>query len=284
MGVLKATLEGYGPDPRIWWRNIAWRMNSFTSDHPVIFVVGAPRSGTTLLQTLLQAHRECFGIEGETGLFDWQNLFRKERLHFGLEGDALKSAIKEASGRVDFMDRQIARLATETGRRVFIEKTPQHVMRLRVILRSFPRARIVHITRDGRDGFCSAQSHRNVPQRRSVSAFGHYWRRCVRAGLAFDEDPRLSRIRYEDLASDPEATLRTLVTGLDLEWDPNQLDPMRRGNDARARRTEFSRLGEAISGSRIGRWKNELDEAQQQAFLQIAGRELEILGYEGHEH
>lgn len=255
-------------------------MDSFTSDHPVIFVVGAPRSGTTLLQTLLQAHRDCFGIEGETGLFDWQNLFRKDRLHFGLEGDALREAINEASGRIDFMERQISRLATESGRRVFIEKTPQHVMRLPVILRRFPNARIVHITRDGRDGFCSAQSHRNVPQRRSISVFRRHWRKCVRAGLSFDQDPRLLRIRHEDLSTDPEQTLRTLVTGLGLEWDPQQLDPMRRGNDARAQRSEFARLGDAISGSRIGRWRNELHENQQQVFLEIAGEELTTLGYE----
>ncbi|MCP4833261.1 MAG: sulfotransferase [Phycisphaera sp.] len=178
------------------------------------------------------------------------------------------------------MERQISRLATESGRRVFIEKTPQHVMRLPVILRSFPNARIVHITRDGRDGFCSAQSHRNVPQRRSISVFGRYWRKCVRAGLSFDQDPRLLRIRYEDLSTDPEQTLRTLVTGLGLEWDPQQLDPMRRGNDARGQRSEFARLGDAISGSRIGRWRNELDENQQQVFLEIAGEELTTLGYE----
>lgn len=280
MRVLKATLEGYGVDPRVWWRNVVWRLDPTRSGRSAVFVVGAPRSGTTLLQTLLQAHHDCFGIEGETGLFDWQNLFRKERLHFGLEGDALKTAMNEASGRVDFMDRQIGRLSEESGRKIFIEKTPQHVLRLPVILRSFPEARIVHITRDGRDGFCSAQSHRNVPQRRSASAFAHYWRKCVRAGLRHDRDPRLRRIRYEDLTLDPETTLRGVMEGLGLEWDPDVLDPMKRGRDARADRDEFARLGEAISGSRIGRWRDELDEEQRTTFERIAGPELRALGYE----
>ncbi len=277
---VKATLAGYGSDPRQWIRNVRWRLTSRTSDFPCIFVVGAPRSGTTLLQTLLQAHSRCFGIEAETGLFDFQSLFRPERHHFGLEGAARDQAMGEASDRVDFMDRQIRRLAAETGGSRFVEKTPQHVLRLRVILRSFPRSQVIHIVRDGRDGFCSAKGHRNIPQRRSAATFASYWNKCVVAGLQHEQDDRVRRFSYEELAADPHATLESMMSWLGLQLEDRQLDVSSRSTDQRAQRDVFARLGSAIDASSVGRWRTELSSTEQASFNQIAGPTLKRLGYD----
>jgi hypothetical protein len=277
---LRATLQGYGANPLNWIRDARWRLTLRTSSFPCIFVVGAPRSGTTLLQTLLQAHSKCFGIEAETGLFDLQSLFRPERHHFGLQGAARDQAMDEARDRIDFMDRQIRRLATETGAERFVEKTPQHVLRLRVILKSFPESKVIHIVRDGRDGFCSARGHRNIPQRRSAAAFAKYWRRCVDAGLLHDSDDRVRRCFYEDLARDPSATLEELMNWLGLDIESRQLDVSTRSSDQRARRDVFARLNTSIDTSSVGRWREELSPMDQATFLRVAGRTLEKLGYE----
>ena len=47
-------------------RNVRWRLNCSVSQEPVVFVVGAPRSGTTLLQRMLSLHDQLFSIQGET--------------------------------------------------------------------------------------------------------------------------------------------------------------------------------------------------------------------------
>lgn len=279
IGKLPLTLRQYGGDPRVWWRNLAWRRRRDVSHAPIVFVVGAPRSGTTLLQKVIEAHSQCFAHDEETGMFTLQNLFLLERRHFGLEGDALRTAMSEARSRVDFMDRQIRRLQDAHGGRLFVEKTPQHVLRLPAILAGFPDARVVHVVRDGRDAFCSAQSNAGVPQRGSVVRFAGYWRRCVDAGLAFDDDPRLRRISYESFTEDPSSVLADIMGHLGLEPESEQLDSQSRATDRRADRPEFERLGGEISSSSVGRWRRDLSPETVATFERVAGPTLRRLGY-----
>ena len=279
LGTLSLTLRRYGGDPRVWWRNVTWRRRADVSRVPVVFVVGAPRSGTTLLQKVIEAHSECFAHDGETAMFNLQNLFLLERRHFGLEGEALRSAMSEARSRIDFMDRQIRRLRDIHGGTLFVEKTPQHVLKLPTILAGFPDARVVHVVRDGRDAFCSAQSNAGVPQRGSVIRFATYWRRCVDAGLAFDDDPRLRRISYEAFTADPDQVLAEIMNHLGLESEPEQLDSQTRVSDRRADRPEFQRLGGEISSSSVGRWRRDLPPEMVATFERVAGPTLRRLGY-----
>lgn len=279
IGTLSLTLRRYGGDPRVWWRNLVWRRRKDVSEVPIVFVVGAPRSGTTLLQKVIEAHSQCFAHDGETAMFNLQNLFLLERRHFGLEGEALRSAMAEARSRIDFMDRQIRRLGHERSGTLFVEKTPQHVLKLPAILAGFPDAKVVHVVRDGRDAFCSAQSNAGVPQRGSVVRFAKYWRRCVDAGLAFDDDPRLLRISYETFTRDAASVLGGIMGHLGLEAEPGQLDSQTRATDRRADRPEFERLGGEISASSVGRWRNDLPPETVSTFEDVAGPTLRRLGY-----
>lgn len=279
IGTLSLTLRRYGGDPRVWWRNVVWRRRRDVSHVPIVFVVGAPRSGTTLLQKVIEAHSQCFAHDGETAMFNLQNLFLLERRHFGLQGAALSAAMSEARSRIDFMDRQIRRLGREQGGTLFVEKTPQHVLKLPKILAGFPDAKVIHVVRDGRDAFCSAQSNTGVPQRGSVVRFATYWRRCVDAGLAFDDDRRLRRISYEAFTDDPSSVLAKIMTHLGLEAEPEQLDSQSRATDRRADRPEFERLGGEISSSSVGRWRRDLSPETVATFERVAGPTLQRLGY-----
>ena len=71
-------------DPACWWPNVTWRFPRTISEGNPVFVVGAPRSGTTLLQRMLSVHPDLFSIEAETGLFSMQNIFDPARRHFDL--------------------------------------------------------------------------------------------------------------------------------------------------------------------------------------------------------
>ncbi|MEM9828623.1 MAG: sulfotransferase [Planctomycetota bacterium] len=265
-------------NPSSWVKNVTWRRPRTLSDLDCVFVVGAPRSGTTLLQRVLSSHSQLFSIEGETGLFSLLNLFNVR--HFGLPQETLDELFQSSVDVVDFFSNGVRRLMLDHPGARFIEKTPQHVLRTRFLLKHFPRAKIVNIVRDGRDCFCSAQSHPHIPQARSIAGFARYWRSCIRAIEPFADSPRLYTMRYETFCDQPESELQKVMQFLDLEFEAGQLDANQIGNDRRAAAAHFERLNESVGSRSVARWRKELPEAQAAAFVTVAGRELRRFGYE----
>jgi hypothetical protein len=240
-------------------------------------VVGAPRSGTSLVQSVLAAHSELFSIPGETGLFSLQNIFG--RRHFGLSWAENRSLFADSRDLVDFFDRAVELLGSRRPGATFVEKTPQHVLRLAFLSRRFPEARFVNVVRDGRDCFASAKSHPGIPQASSARRFARYWRRCVDSALGMSGHPRILTLRYEDFARDAPRELARAMRFLELEPEPAQLDPTRFGSHKRARRDEFHLLRSAISDARVGRYRSELSPAERRVFERLAARQLAAYGY-----
>lgn len=265
-------------DPRNWIRNVAWRFPRAHSDSRIIFVVGAPRSGTTLVQRILAVHPRCFTIPGETALFSARNLF-VQPARFTLTAEETTVLYRKSHDVVEFLENAASALAERAGGRdIFIEKTPQHVFSLPFIRRYFPNGRIINVVRDGRDCFCSAQGHAWIPQRHSVREFAMYWRNCIRAAARGTNSAMIS-IRYEDLSRDPEATVRRTMEFMGLPFEGRQLDETAIGDDRRSDAAAFRRLKEPISTSSCGRWRAELTTTQLATFNDVAGEELKAWGY-----
>jgi len=265
-------------NPRFWAKNISWRLPSTISDIDVIFVVGSPRSGTTLLQRILSIHSQLFSIEGETGLFSYQNIFDPRRKHFGLSDGHLRWLYKESIDIVDFFEKGVQILSDENGGR-FVEKTPQHVLYLPFILKHFPNAQIIHIVRDGRDCYCSSKSHQHIPQNKSIVSFAKYWKKCVNVPRMFKQDSRILEMKYEYLVEEPRVYLPKIMTFLGLSIEEIQFDSSQISNDKRAKLKEFSHLKDPINSSSVERWKTELTDFELKKFNTVAGRELELYGY-----
>lgn len=229
------------------------------------------------MQSVLAAHSRLFSIPGETGIFSRQNIFG--RRHFGLSWAENQALFRESRDVVDFFDRGVRLLESRAGGRTFVEKTPQHVLKLPFLIRRFPRARFVHVVRDGRDCFTSAKSHPGIPQASSARRFAGYWKRCVESPLHVEPEPRLVRLRYEDFVRAAPAELGRIMRFLALEMEDRQLDPARFGDHARARRRPFRLLGQPISGDRVGRWRSELSAAECRDFERVAGEQLAVYGY-----
>ena len=274
---LLSILRSHAKTPLSVPRNVAWRLPRTTSDARTIFVFGAPRSGTSLIQSVLGAHSRLFSIPGETGIFSSQNIFG--RRHFGLSWAENQALFRESRDVVDFFDRGVRLLESRSPGREFVEKTPQHVLRLPFLIRRFPRARFVHVVRDGRDCFASAKSHPGIPQATSARRFAGYWKRCVEAPLRVEPDPRIVRVRYEDFVREARTQLARLMRFLELEIEDPQLDPARFGNQARADREQFRLLREPVSGHRAGRWRAELSAAERRDFERVARAPLAAYGY-----
>jgi len=116
---------------------------------PPIVVIGAPRSGTTILSRVLEAH-PSLALIGEPRL-TWR---------YGNESKSDMLSVEDArSDVVAYIRNQFARETLSQGKRRFVEKSPQNSLRVDFVNEVFPDSRIIHIIRDGRDSTLSIFDH-----------------------------------------------------------------------------------------------------------------------------
>jgi hypothetical protein len=182
-------------------------------DGRVVFVLGAPRSGTTWLTGLLLAHPDAVGLsEGETWIFQaLRDLWTNADLAGWLEPERLARAVRR------FVDEVFAgyRDATNPGASTFVEKSPTHVFRLQEMAAVYPDASYVHIVRDGRD---AARSMAEMDHGQSdVATAARYWADSIRA-VRRDQHllARFREVRYEDVVADPVATVCDVMAWVGL--------------------------------------------------------------------
>ncbi len=224
-----------------------------------VFVVGLPRSGTTLIEQILAAHPEVHGA-GE--LTDVRGVFQSLPTIVGLRStdpfDAL-AALDPSSARAAarrYCDRLDA-LAPPTAVRV-VDKMPDNVDFLGLIALLWPCARVIICRRDLRDvavscwrtGFASirwANHYESIARRFAdhMRIFDH-WRRT--------KPLEWLDVSYEDLVGDGEGQSRRLIDFLGLEWDPVCL----RFHSTRrvVRSASQVQVRQPIHSGSVGRWKN----------------------------
>jgi len=271
----------YATHPMTIAKVLAFRWRSAPSKEAHIFVVGAPRSGTTLIEKVVAAHSQICSLEVETGLFTYRNLFEESVPVPELSFEEFCKRHGRPRHVVDYFDRIAALVKARTGRPLFLEKTPQHVLHLQFLAKNFPESRIINVYRDGRDCYSSAKKARNIPQAKNVEDFARYWARCVRTRMQAGPDARLVDIRYEDFVENPERHLSALMTslGMELECENAQLDVAARRMDQRSKTAAFGKLGHPIDQSSVGRWKCDLSSSEVAEFERIASPELKALDY-----
>jgi hypothetical protein len=214
------------------------RASSPLRDH-VIFVEGAPRSGTSWLVTLLATHPDIAGVEAESHLFDFgvdrlfDNLEYRDPLFHGLDSyldrDELVDLARDLADGVLMAMR--SHVSAGTTPAYVVEKTPvaseiggRDLARKR---ECYPDAWYVHIVRDREE---VARSLMRAPWMadRSYAACAGLWDRTV--GYARTELGDLERyreVRYEDLRSDPAAACKELFEWLGVESAEDVLETVR---------------------------------------------------------
>jgi hypothetical protein len=209
-----------------------------------IFVVGCPRSGTTLVQCILSASSQAFSLP-ETHFFSWvlQVLDLAPSSPVGPEQVRLVKRELESEAELvlpaPFWSSVEAR-GDQTALDIFlavveyhrpapgvraVEKTPRHVLHLDTIGSTFPDAAFVNVIRDPID---VASSLLGVPfeSSRSVLSHAHRWTESVHAAQTYarSNPGRLMTIIYERLVREPEALVRELCRFVDLPYEPRMLD------------------------------------------------------------
>lgn len=190
-----------------------------------VLVVGAPRSGTTLVQRMMLADPRCAGGQESHFLASFGQVLRdfdRKRAMLRPHGLACyhtRAALcEELRG---LWDRTFAPvLAARPGATLLVEKTPDHALWLDVAAELFPSARVVHVVRDSRAVVCSLLAAARRPwgapwAPRSVDAAVGVWRRHVEGGLA--SPLPVHRVRYEDVVDAEQQELAAVMrfAGLD---------------------------------------------------------------------
>lgn len=243
----------------------------------LLMVLGAPRSGTTWLANMLQAHPLVAGAgEAESWLFValqdvWANHDRPgpHGLAHWLHQAALTAAVRRFCDTIFAAARDRERPEAQW----FVEKTPQHAASLDRIGRVYPDAAFVHLVRDGRD-VAHSMFEADIGEVDDPAAGAALWARLVRA--ARHDGPRLARfreVRYEELFADPWGGVADLLRWLGLPADDN------------VERAVVARAGRRVSvhgtSGPVGpaKWQTGLSREQLRGVYAVAGDLLVDLGY-----
>ena len=203
-------------------------------------MVGAARSGTTMLRLMLDAHSEL-AIPPETQLVpelieaskedgaDAEGIAELLITHrrfpdFDIQADDVRARFAAIEPfNISDAIREFFRLyAEKEGKPRWGDKTPGYSRYIKKIHRHLPEARFIHLIRDGRDVRLSQLgrgSDHPTPDRH-----GRRWRKRVLAAREQGSRvPHYIEVRYEDLVLDTEPALKRLCEFLELDWDPAML-------------------------------------------------------------
>jgi len=274
------------------WREAAlrqWRMGAYTSEASPVVVGGCPRSGTTLLRVLLDTHPAlCCGPESNLFL---PRLPDPEYLapRYGTDEVTIRRLTSQSGSQAAFIDEFFASYGRLRGRARWAEKTPANVRHLDFIFDHFPRARFVHMIRDGRDTVCSMRTHP-----RNVVVDGRYvpvqtwnpldeciskWVCDVQDGMRWRGDPRYLEVRYEELVQAPRATLEAVCAFIGEEFDERVLRHDQEQDDEAGGFPLDPDVSRPINTGAVSKWQAQLTPDEVGMFKAMAGPLLMILGY-----
>ncbi|MBE9067473.1 sulfotransferase [Leptolyngbya cf. ectocarpi LEGE 11479] len=274
-----------------------------------IFIVGCPRSGTTLLQSLLASHSAISSFP-ESKFFlrlIAEPRQKSRRYKLGLASADIKPTLKRFLDEVDApdltlpklpfvrsyvagFDRILSQLAQRQGKHIWLEKTPEHLHSISDIQRYLPQAKIIHIVRNGTDTIASlydlCQRHPQI--------WGQYfeglegcidrWINDVAISRRYLAQPNHTVVRYETLVDSTEVEIQQLCQFLGVSFEATMLTRYQHTSQGLVRRREnWKGLNQAAIQTTGGKkFHTLLDPAQQRHVLErIAQTDLDIFGQGG---
>lgn len=268
-----------------------------------VFVVGCPRSGTTLLYNMLLSSGGFAVYLAESNVFNllvprFGNLSvqgtRERLIHAWLQSKLFRATfldaeqiraklLSECRNGGDFLRIVMSEIGSAQGAKRWADNSPEELLHASAIKKVLPDALFIHMIRDGRDVSLSldARPHKWVrpfrwDRENSLLATGVFWEWMVKAGRR--QGGRLDgdyiEVRFEDLQADPHATLARL--GDFIQHDLNYEHILRVGIGS-VREPNSSFRGD--SSAPVGRWKNRVDPETLATFETLVGSTLKDLGY-----
>ena len=267
--------------------------------HPLVFLVGMPRSGTKLLRDLLNRHSDVAIFPNESHFipafhrrycghssfgerWNFRELYCEFRTTaFCRRLEARGIVISEADWHhhleghqfADVLRALFACYRAQTGAIIVGDKTPEYLTQVPLLTRLLPESRFVHIVRDPRDHVLSMRK----AWRKSVPRSAYRWKTQVRKycdDVAATSTPQVT-VRYEDLVTEPAATLTRVCGFLGIEFQPQMI----------SLDTSSEELGDArglktVVSDNTRKWVAQLSDADLRSIDSMAGVVMSKFGYQ----
>lgn len=222
-----------------------------------IFIIGLPRSGTTLVESILATHPDVEAGGEMSILYDW--LSRRFGNYSALETGTLLSKLSDEELRslADYWIGTVNR--TGNGTPWLTDKLPDNFVFAGLCHMCFPDAPIIWVQRDPRDiaiscyttPFMSGQEHGN-----RLEWLGQYHRLYMRLMAHWQQvlpANRIIPVEYEDLVHRPEETTQRLFARIGLSWDSSCLDFHHQERPIAT--ASLQQVREPLNDRSIGRWR-----------------------------
>ncbi len=268
------------------------------------FVVGAGRSGSTLLRMILASHSQL-SIPPETwyleslvanlpiarslGQAEVEQAVRIMTCHYRwpdmkLDADEFR---RTALGLYDPMLRDVVSLVYDTflkreGKIRWGDKTPGYIKIVDQLVRLYPQAKFIHILRDGRDVAKSFQSvgwygpwlYKNTQEWTEAVDLAERWHHS-----AFGK--RIHLVRYEDIVLDTEKTVRGICAFLGEDYEPQMLSWQQKVGQLVPEREKqiHGKLNRPSEDGDVARWQREMTAREILVAEAFMGRNLNRFGY-----
>ena len=266
-----------------------------------IFIVGAQRSGSTLLRLILNAHSNIAIPEEARFLMP---LLRRDYLHHQFTGKSLKALIEYLSMNPQFklwhydstdlfaelsqmdsltvrdlIDRMYTSYCRSENKRRWGDKS-LFFRSIDVLHAMFPNARFIHIVRDGRDVFHSWR--KMDPSKGNVAVTALDWHyKVYRIEKSFAGLPKgnAMTVRYEDLLQRPEDMIQSICSFVGADYEPDMLDFYRSSSKyIGAHHSEL--IFQPLNAQNCFKWKRSLTQREIRVYSLLARRPLARYGYE----
>ncbi|MFI6476627.1 sulfotransferase family protein [Nonomuraea sp. NPDC050663] len=275
------------------------------SDRPV-FVIGCPRSGTTMLQLMLHSHpriavapetrfviptytrRRAFGDMRDAAcrqaLAEWIATDKSTKFkELGLARDAFVQEATKAPGSLGSVLGTAFRMyADRFGKARWGDKRPSYVKQVDILRRIFPDAQFIHLIRDGRDCVSSLKempwftldSFHAMSTWAEAIDYGNKLARTLPADSYYE-------LRYEDLTDDPGAEMQKLCAYLGEEFDPSVVSPKQAADTVvPLHKVWHTNTHGEVTRARVGSWGQRLEDWEISLCEDMLGARLQDKGYE----
>lgn len=290
-------------------RNI--EIKGFAENLPFFFILGRPRSGTSLLRILFDAHPniqipiespiiiDLYPKYGKNTFWEkdlllefYHDLFELRRFNdWRIDKSKLKNDLLSCEGSNSFQN--ICKVVHLNYISVFDkkeieligDKNPHYSLEVEKLIRLFPDAKFIHLRRDYRDHYLSMKRADFYDSRLSLIIYN--WKRSEKTLRKLKSKFKNSffTLNYEDFVKKPEEYLITMMRFLNCEYRAEVLDFHKHHNKLKQIYGEegftrfFGSLMQPISDDKVDQWKSEMKENEIRIADFIAGRYADKAGY-----
>jgi len=266
-------------------------------DFTPYFVVGAPRSGTTLLATILDRH-PLICVPPETHFFEHaqqlkhydytshqlleKKFFEYRRLlDLNLRKDEFSLRFREyAPVHSNLFRAAMEMYSNQLDKPLVVEKTPGHLAYVHQLMTLYPKTKFICVIRDGRD---VTLSRMRMPWSRDMGLVLNSLNWNMYARLAFQFDSTYDNfltIRFEDLITSPEKSTKRIDAFLGVPFSKSQLDPSVKSSTVPSWETNWKAKSlEVPDRSRAFAWKQSATLQEKQQMTELMKKYLGKFGY-----